>query len=244
MSKLSGHQDWGWQTGVGREGAAWRLACIVDCMLLIGMIIFPCFSSARCSVWHTLCPMTGIEIHKLYVLVHNPSGRGVLLSISLCLGTRLLPSYFHYYQIFQISHQVFAHNTTWQDEKSTLRSCVCKLTPSNSCTLESHLAVHRCQQWVLPPIRGGSSFTPLEWTLPEPDQPSRNSSLINIRRLENSDGELDLRRKTNQSHQSDKVFFFFSFVREKGVFNLASPTDINFANKSPVTARYFVQKWF
>lgn len=149
MSKLSGHQDRGWQTGVWREGDAWRL----DSMFLLGMIMFPCFSSTRGRVWHPQCPVIGIEIHKLYVCAHNLDGRGVLMSIHLCLGTRLLPCYFHYYQIVQISDQVFASSPTWQDSSHTLRLCVCKLTPSNSCTLKSLLAVHRYQQWVLPPVR-------------------------------------------------------------------------------------------
>lgn len=68
------------------------------------------------------------------------------------------------------------------------------------------------QQWILPLIRRGSSFTRLKWTLPEPDQPFRNSSLLRTRHLENSHGELALRRKTNQNHQPDMVAFFSSHL--------------------------------
>lgn len=109
-----------------------------------------------------------------------------------------------------------------------------------------HIQISFCcpyQQWVLPPIRRGSSFTPLKWTHPEPEQPFRNSSLLRTRCLENSDGALG-ERSTRTTSQIWLLFFSSQFVREKGVFNLASPTNINFANKSPVTARYFVQKWF
>lgn len=165
MSKLSGHQDRGWQTGVWREGDAWRL----DSMFLIGMIMFPCFSSTRGRVWHPQCPMTGIEIHKLYVCAHNLDGRGVLMSIHLCLGTRLLPCYFHYYQIVQISDQVFSSSPTWQDSEimrmQTNPKQLMHIQISSCCPQVSAVSPTSCQ-------RGGcSSFTPLECTLLKPDQP-------------------------------------------------------------------------